>query len=117
MHKRKINDTIHDKFIITSLLPEGYKTTYENKFYYFDTSYKFHRLDGPAWISSYGTMEWYNHGILHRMDGPAIFNPNSNVEFYYLHGHPINTKKSYDKIIFNLKEQPLLDWKGKYVWK
>ena len=31
-----------------------------------------HRLDGPAYISAFGTKWWYVDGKLHRIDGPAL---------------------------------------------
>ena len=43
-----------------------------------------HRLDGPAVVSSKGTLEWWVNGVRHRLDGPAIELTHAKV--WLIHG-------------------------------
>lgn len=43
---------------------------------------KFHRVDGPAFISAEGRKEYWENGKLHRLDGPAIDDPKGTKEWH-----------------------------------
>lgn len=43
----------------------------------------FHRVDGPAYISSSSSV-WYQNGKMHRVDGPAL--SNASADYWYLNG-------------------------------
>jgi len=49
---------------------------------------KLHRTDGPAVITSYGSMYYYLNGKTHREDGPAEIWNNGSI-FYYLNDNDI----------------------------
>jgi hypothetical protein len=55
-----------------------------------------HREDGPARISSDGTIMWYKDGQLHREDGPAIIFPEGEVR-WYLNDTLLLTRESWLK--------------------
>lgn len=59
---------------------------------------KYHRLDGPAYISSCGYTSWWVNGKRHREDGPAIIDPENNKNEYYLH-YKQYSKEDYDQMI------------------
>ena len=44
---------------------------------------EYHRADGPAVISSRGTMRWFQHGFRHRSDGPAVIWSDGEVEWSF----------------------------------
>lgn len=61
---------------------------------------KYHRVDGPAYVSS-DTQMWYENGLLNNTSGPSIINPSG--EFWYMNGKlhrdgdAAITRKSGDK--------------------
>ena len=53
-----------------------------NTHYYSDRKMViYHREDGPAFISSYGTKSWLLNGKLHREDGPALEHSNGDKDW------------------------------------
>ena len=47
---------------------------------------KFHREDGPAWISKVnGSKQWYRHGQIHRDGGPACESPDGETSWWQNH--------------------------------
>jgi hypothetical protein len=52
---------------------------------------KYHRVGGPAIISSNGMLEWFKNGIRHRLNAPAIIHGDFLKEFYEFGIH-IGTK-------------------------
>lgn len=55
-----------------------------------DSKGRYHRIGGPAFISSDGSQQWIVHGVLHREDGPALIHDDGSM--WYLNGqrHRIN---------------------------
>lgn len=49
--------------------------------YWYNDGGKWHRVDGPACVDSYGH-DWYQNGELHRLDGPAINNRDGTVKWF-----------------------------------
>lgn len=64
---------------------------------YFNSSNKYHRLDGPAIIFNSGDEAWYKNGKAHRLDGPAkIFNNwDKRVEEFWIEGKKISSKEEF----------------------
>ena len=49
---------------------------------WYDSLYRYHRIDGPAVEHADGSKKWFIHGDLHREDGPAIEWRSGNKEWY-----------------------------------
>lgn len=56
-----------------------------------------HREKGPAFITTYGYMEYCFNSLIHRSNGPARIWPDADAE-YYFNGTPYS-KKYYWNII------------------
>ena len=50
--------------------------------YYFNSSNRLHRIDGPAVEYADGGKEWWLHGERNREDGPAIEWPGGTKEWW-----------------------------------
>jgi len=79
-------------------------TKIENNDYikYFDENGKYHREDGPAFISKINNSvfssfkHWYIHGKIHRLDGPAVEYSNG-ISYWYLEGRFLSKIKSQEE--------------------
>lgn len=56
-----------------------------------------HREKGPAFLTTYGYMEYCFNDLIHRSNGPARIWPDGDVE-YYLNGNRCS-KKEYFNIV------------------
>ena len=70
-----------------------------------------HREDGPARISSDGTIMWYKDGQLHREDGPAIIRANGKKE-WYLYKRPLTREEWWNSITHEMKVKALFNGEG-----
>ena len=43
---------------------------------------QFHRIDGPAYISTDGVHAWWTNGQRHRIDGPAVIHADVSQHWY-----------------------------------
>ena len=68
------------------------------KFYFKNGN--FHRVDGPAYESYYGTKFWYKEGKHHRLDGPAV-EYFDGYKYWYYEGKKIDcdNQKDFERII------------------
>lgn len=67
-----------------------------------DDSGLLHRLDGPALVTKFGDMRWYQYGQLHREEGPAIKN-NSGYQAWYYRGKfiDVGSQEEFKKFLVN----------------
>jgi hypothetical protein len=72
---------------------------------------KYHRVDGPAVIDEYGNWAWYQNGKCHRVGGPAIINKDGSQSWYV---YDIETTK--EKIEF-LRRKYYHRWLSKMNFK
>jgi hypothetical protein len=60
---------------------------------------RWHRLNGPAVIFTYGAKEWYQNGFVHRLDGPAI-EYESGYKSWWYEGKPIAySQEEFERLI------------------
>lgn len=69
----------------------------DEKIWYEDVKFRYHRENGPAIEWNNGTKEWYTHGIRHREDGPAI-EYNNGQKYWYLKGKLLNPEKTINDL-------------------
>ena len=55
-----------------------------------------HREDGPAYINSNGTQEWWFNGKLHREDGPAVVR-NDGLYQWWVNGKNLTEQEFNDR--------------------
>ena len=99
---------------VVEIYGSGFKTRGTHYYASYDSNGQLHGQPSVQFDSDSAMFlkdSYTEHGVFHRLDGPAY-----GGRRYYIHGHFLS-KEEYNSIINRLKENPLLDWNGKFIWK
>lgn len=80
----------------------------EGNIHYKNSLGRYHRTDGPAYITKEGFEFWYKDGMLHREDGPAVTDILNNKLHYALNDIEY-LKEEWESIIIKLKLNRIKD--------
>ena len=62
------------------------------------SSFRKHRLDGPAFTTPEGYRAWWVHGARHRLDGPAVEDDEDGEKEWWINGKEYSEREFHEYI-------------------